>query len=269
MFLEEIADSLMKYDLMVLSWKQDTADSFRSDISIQFSHESYPNFEAHLFAIADAAGWIPRLSSSGELELSCTSSPEQTSHVIDHLMYKTHEFMDQLSQFRKSLSEGIVPSFIWAHHEFRWHRFVWDSSIWDFSNFADFIGYVDESIRPHIQKLNELGFVTKESCSGMKPEHPDREPYWPYIMFDERAYPGIAPHLFTLADIASWDAKYAPHNFDVYLTVQPGDEILEAFDRIVSKATMMRLLLKGYFQSDAISRISHAMWRSQSFSIEG
>ncbi len=254
MIQQELIRALERYDLIIHSYNEN---------SIILSHESYPNFEAHLFTIADAAGWYPRLIKSGNLELRCpaNSSP-------DRFLGATNELMRKLESYRSRVAAGDIPSFIWAHHETSWHRFVWNASIWTALIPDDFIGYVDLSIRPHILKLNELGFQTKESCSGLLEEHPDREPYYPYVMFDERAYPGITPHLFTLADLASWTSKYAPHNFDVYLKAPRGVKILDSFENLVRNAEFLHLLLKEHSQVIDKSNLSLSLWRERSFSLE-
>ncbi|MBE0526073.1 MAG: hypothetical protein IH631_03965, partial [Candidatus Thorarchaeota archaeon] len=115
-------------------------------------------------------------------------------------------------------------------------------------NLSDFIDYVDTSIRNHVAALNNYGFDTIESCSGLPQDHPDRNPYRPYVMLDERAYPNCIPHFFTLADIADWIPSYAPHNFDVYIRIQRHNPVGEAWNRLVQSARDLHLLLKPYRQ---------------------
>ncbi len=232
------------------------------------SHDSYPNFEAHLFTIADAAGWRPRLLSSGDVELQnpfCTLNSEDSQVRFLEIVV---EIEKSLNDCGSRISNGDFPSFVWAHHEFRWHRFVWDALKLGPLPSAEYLDYVDPLIRPYILRLNELGFTTKESCSGLLEEHPDREPYWPYVMFDERAYPGISPHLFTLADMALWDTNYAPHYFDIYLKVQKKENTLASFGKLVSSAEILQGVLEDHLKSNAHTSLTPNEWRYQSYSIE-
>ncbi|MFW9933604.1 MAG: hypothetical protein ACFFDR_13215, partial [Candidatus Thorarchaeota archaeon] len=265
---EDIIELLERYDLRVLSSRLEVDPTNMSDLSIIFSHESYQNFEAHLFTIADACGWYPHLLHSGDVEVLCNVPPSESEKAIRRFLDATRELMLQLQRYRERIALGEIPSFIWAHHEFRWHRFDWDSAKWGSLPSEDYLQYVDSSIRSHILRLNELGFVTKESCSGLPEEHTDRDPYWPYIMFEERAYPGIAPHLFTLSDIALWDAKYAPHNFDVYLKAPRGVATLDSFCNLVNCATGLYRHLHEHSQKVTTVNLSPLTWRMKSYSVE-
>jgi hypothetical protein len=111
---------------------------------------------------------------------------------------------------------------------------------------SSYIDYVDYAIRNHIIALNENRFVTVESCSGLPKDHPDRDPYRPYVMLDERAYPNCIPHFFTLANIADWIPSYAPHNFDIYLRAKNNNSIEESWNRLAKSAELLHSLLKPY-----------------------
>jgi hypothetical protein len=240
-------------------------------MSVVVSHTSYPNIEAHLFTVADAAGLIPRLTSAGDVEIMLSSDGIHDENSIQwtDLFKSLNQIMEWLQPYRKRLVQGDIPAFIWAHHEFRWHRRLWDSHYYTPRLVEEFIDYVDESIRPHISELNQLSFATVESCSGRKCEHPDREPYWPYVMFDERGYPGVAPHLFTLADVSGWDANYAPHYFDIYLRAPGKRNILQSFDRLVSNGRKLSSLLKENRLVSCSSGKSFEAWRQAGCPTEG
>ncbi|MFW9909254.1 MAG: hypothetical protein ACFFEF_11825 [Candidatus Thorarchaeota archaeon] len=266
---DEILQRLRNHGLKVISCMPSFRESLDSHPSLLVSHESYPNVEAHLFTAANASGWLPRLLATGDVEMSCFSTVEGYPFAWMRLLDTVDNLMAHLKSYRLRLASGDVPSFIWAHHEFQWHRTLWNSSLHPSIRPTEFIDYVDPSIRPHILKLNEYGFLTMESCSGLQEEHLNRAPYWPYVMFDERVYPGIAPHLFTLADISGWNAKYAPHNFDAYLKVRRGEHALRAFDTLVDSAGYLKALLQDYVRSLTSSGLSLLEWRLRASSAEG
>ena len=129
-----------------------------------------------------------------------------------------------------------------------WYRELRRAPYHKQQNASTFIDYVDPSIRDHIMALNDYGFDTIENCSGLPQDHPNRSPYRPYVMLNERAYTGCIPHFFTLADIANWIPSYAPHNFDVYVRIQQHQPIREAWSRLIRSARNLHTLLKPYCQ---------------------
>lgn len=211
-------------------------------------HLTYPNVEAHLFTAADAAGWKPEFLVTDDVRLTRSRgrSHDDLRRNWVSLIEALRKLSRYLQPFQERIRQGDLPSVIWSHAFRGWHRRSWEAPVHPIESPDRFIHYVDVSIRKHITKLNELGFGTMESCSGLLKDHPDREPYWPYVMFDERTYPGIAPHLFTLADIAGWIPTLAPHNFDIYVKVRRGDDIPEAWRRLVGSAVKLDDLLHEY-----------------------
>jgi hypothetical protein len=219
-------------------------------------HLTYPNVEAHLFTAADVAGWVPEILDTDNVKITCCRNayPNQERDNWDSLLKSLQTILSLLKPFRDRVRKSGFSSVIWSH-EFRgWHRSCWEGVIHPVQNPDRFIHYVDESIREHIVRLNELGFGTLESCSGLPEDHSDREPYWPYLMFDERTYPGIAPHLFTLANIAGWIPTMAPHNFDVYVKMRRGEDIRDAWRRLVRSAHVLGGMLKDYQNAVLSSR---------------
>lgn len=240
----------------------------KSKLGVVFSHLSYPNVEAHLFTAADAARWIPRLDSSGDIEITYPLRSMRCSResALGELRESINILMNRLRLFKEDLSKGDIPDTIWAHQEPKWHRALWSPPRYSSRPVEEFISYVDPSIRQYISQLNELGFGTIESCSGLLEDHLDREPYWSYVMFDERAYPGAAPHLFTLNDIAGWDVSYAPHNFDIYLRVRKGEDILESWKSLVESATFLESFIRNYRESLNSTGITFQTWWQRAFS---
>lgn len=215
---------------------------------VTFDRLTYPNAEAHLFTAGDAALWTPCFSDSYDVVLRKELSLGEDGILAEwsRLLSRIAQLATHLADYRNRVRHGDYPSVIWAHTDRAWHRREWSIIPHPLPDPEDFIHYVDVSIRSHILTLNELGFGTMESCSGLKQEHTDRDPYWPYVMFDERSYPGIAPHLFTLADMASWVPTLAPHSFDVYLKVMKGDKVADAWDRLIASASTLYDFLASY-----------------------
>ncbi|TFG12390.1 hypothetical protein EU537_09510 [Candidatus Thorarchaeota archaeon] len=240
----------------------------KRELRVVFSHLSYPNVEAHIFTAADAAGWTPRLDSVGDIEIRhpIVKSENETESGLTKLSGSFRLLMGRLRAFRQNIGKGEIPDTIWAHYEPRWHRALWSPPHHTPRHVEEFIRYVDPSIRRHISQLNDLGFATIESCSGLLEEHQDREPYWPYVMFDERVYPGAAPHLFTLGNVAGWDVGYAPHNFDIYLRVKRGKVILQSFDRLVGSAAFLCSLIRNYREMLNSTGITFQEWWQRAFS---
>ncbi len=223
---------------------------------IVFDHIAYPGVEAHLFTIADASLWLPAFTSSGDVVLyrpnwldeSLDPLPTKRSRNEDWqgLLESFEKFSKLLSPYRASLNHGYIPRTIWSHHEAEWHHGLREAPDHDGKPIDEFLDYVDISIQPHICELNELGFITIESCSGLIDEHPDREPYKPYVMFDDRVYIGVSAHLFTLADIGQWIPSCAPHGFDVVAKQREGENIEQAWVCFIRAARALTPLIRQY-----------------------
>ncbi|PNX51450.1 MAG: hypothetical protein BV458_11510 [Thermoplasmata archaeon M9B2D] len=215
---------------------------------------SYPGVEAHLFTIADAAQWKVEFTDEHDVLLSRPSTKtediaelvEGNAQAWNRLISILSCIMESMHLYKLNITRGEFATVIWGHHATEWHREMWESKAHEYVHPADFIEYVDTSIRAQITELNSLGFATIESCSGLLIDHPDREPYKPYVMFDERSYHGSAPHFFTLGDMAGWESMYAPHGFDVYIRVFSKDDIVAAWSRLMSKARILSPLLSRY-----------------------
>ncbi|MFW9806371.1 MAG: hypothetical protein ACFFFK_06540, partial [Candidatus Thorarchaeota archaeon] len=212
----------------------------------KFDHSSYPGFEAHLFTIADAAMWAPRLTSESEVVLTLVQTTKNSHESWFRLLAVAKELMESLNKYRQELKHGIVPSTHWASQETKWYRENWGNRPHELTRVKDFLYLVDESIRPHIKELNELGFSTTQSCSGLATDHLDREPYLPYVMFDERMFPKSSAHLFTLADVSGWIPSYGPHNFDVELRLNSPEGAEDLWNALVLSARRLAELLTEY-----------------------
>ncbi len=70
----------------------------KSESGIVVSHLSYPNVEAHLFTAANAAGWIPKLTSAGDIEVSHSSlnKRDEGKSAWDKLMNSIQVLMNRL-----------------------------------------------------------------------------------------------------------------------------------------------------------------------------
>ena len=217
---------------------------------IVFDHQSYPGVEAHVVTAAHCALWIPKLDDNGDVIVYYPPSSQNEEHLLawSRLLGVLDILAGLLHTYRNRILVGRLPSVIWAHHEIEWYRELRRAPYHEPQNISNFIDYVDPSIRDQITDLNNYGFDTVESCSGLPQDHPDRKPYRPYVMLDDRAYPNCIPHFFTLADIADWIPSYAPHNFDVYLRIQRHNTIREAWNRLVQSARNLHSLLKPYCQ---------------------
>jgi hypothetical protein len=218
--------------------------------------KAYPGAEAHLFTIADAALWIPAMTPTGDILLYRPPFPDESKNgsAVEkarvqswrRLMLTYLQISKLLGPYKKSLEEGYIPSVTWAHYDAEWFRNIREAPDPTPRLVHDFIHSVDESIRTNIQFLNESGFSTIESCSGLPNEHLDREPYRPYVMFSERSYQGVAAHLFTLADIAQWIPGCAPHSFDIVIKQKTDDEMEAAWNRLLMAIQALSPLIKEY-----------------------
>ena len=244
--VERSIKALSKFDLVVNRFSLALDETQEDTPVLEFNRSSYPGFEAHLFTIADASQWNPELNSESDVVLIGPEN-DQDSHVSwMKLLSVAQEIMKSLEQYRQGLKHGIIPSTHWIYHETRWYRKNWEGPPHELKPAEDFLYSVDESIRAHVKELNDLGFSTTQSCSGLSKDHADRDPYLPYVMFDERMFPRSSAHLFTLADITGWIPGYGPHNFDIEFRL-PGPEGSERFwDNLVTTARRLTELLHEY-----------------------
>ncbi len=244
--IERRIRSLSKYDLVVDSYCLGLDDSLDEPPSIQISKSSYPGFEAHLFTIADASLWQTELTEASDVILRNLGDSSIRVQSWYRFLSNFQRIMGALSLYRRRLRLGIIPSVQWISSEYQWYRQNWEASLHESGPTQDFLYSVDASIRSHIKELNELGFLTTQSCSGLPIDHPDREAYLPYVSFDERAYPRVSAHLFTLADMTGWTPIYGPHNFDVELTLQTSEKAERMWERLVVGARYLAPLLADY-----------------------
>jgi hypothetical protein len=214
--------------------------------TLTFDQTSYPGFEAHLFTIADATLWSPEFGPESSVTLTGPKDVITPQDSLTNLLEVTNEIMGSLKQYRQGLKHGIIPSTHWVYHETRWYRENWEGPLRELKPAKDFLYSIDESIRPHIKELNDLGFLTTQSCSGLAREHTDRDPYLPYVMFDERIFPRSGAHLFTLADITGWIPSYGPHNFDIEFRLHTPEDSKRFWDGLVVTARRLAELLHEY-----------------------
>ncbi len=220
------------------------------------NHYVYPGVDAHLFTIADSAFWIPALTSTADVLLlrpRSLNEAKSASHIEragyqawEKLLTAFKRMSTLLAPYREKLDEGYIPTSVWAHYDSEWYRKIREAPEPEPRPVSEFIQYIDASIRTHIRALNENGFSTIESCSGLPHEHLDREPYRPYVMFDEKAYVGVSAHLFTLADIAGWNPCCAPHGFDIVIRQRTDDEVEDAWDRLLIATRALSGLVGDY-----------------------
>jgi len=244
--IERSIKALSKFDLVVNCFSLALDDSQEDLPLLEFNRNSYPGFEAHLFTIADASLWLPELNSEADIVLLRPKNESDRYEAWMKILDVTQEVMKSLDQYRQGLKHGIIPSTNWAYHENRWYRKNWESSPHELIPVDEFLYSVDESIRSHIRELNDLGFLTTQSCSGLTKDHTDRDQYLPYVMFDERADPRSTAHLFTLADISGWIPSYGPHNFDIEFQLPDAEDAEKFWDHLVVSARRLAELLYDY-----------------------
>lgn len=248
--IERSINALSKYDLVVNHFSTGLIDGHERP-QIEFNRTSYPGIEAHLFTIADAASWQPELTPTADVILLGSTNESDRYASWIRLLSTIQDVMSTLEQYRQGLKHGIIPSTHWIYHELRWYRKNWEGPLHELKSAESFLYSVDESIRYHIKELNDLGFPTTQSCSGLAKDHADREPYLPYVMFDERTYPRSSAHLFTLADITGWIPSYGPHNFDIEFRLTDAEGAERFWDSLVVSAREMASLLYDYRKRNA------------------
>jgi len=244
--IEKGIRNLSKYDLVVKRFSLAIDENQLGFPELEFDRASYPGFEAHLYTIADAALWTPELGSTDDVVLikprDRTNSYDSWTKLLDIIS----QIMNYLEFYRQNVRHGIIPSTNWLFNENQWYRRNWDHGQHKTPPVDEFLLSVDESIRAHIKELNDLGFPTTQSCSGLEKDHTDRDPYLPYVMFDERAYQRSSAHLFTLADIAGWIPSYGPHNFDIEFRLLDSIDAEARWDKLVASARTLVRLLQDY-----------------------
>jgi hypothetical protein len=249
MNLEEIEKSiktLAKFDLVVNKYSMALDEHQKHLPVLILDKTSYPGFEAHLFTVADATMWTPEINPDSDVVLTGPKRAKDPHESWSKLLDISNELLGSLVHYRQALMHGIIPSTHWVYHESRWYRENWEGPLHELKPAEDFLYSVDESIRHHIKELNDLGFPTTQSCSGLVEEHDDRDPYLPYVMFDERPFPRSSAHLFTLADIAGWIPSYGPHNFDIEFRLNTPDDSGRFWNSLIVTARRLAELLQEY-----------------------
>lgn len=245
--IENDIRNLSKYDLVVKRFNLAIDENQLGLPELVFDRASYPGFEAHLYTIADAALWTPEFDSTDDvLILKGLGNRINPYDSWKRLLDVANRIMEYLEFYRQDVKHGIIPSTNWLFNENQWYRKNWDHPQHKTSAVDEFLSSVDESIQAQIKELNDLGFPTTQSCSGMKIDHPDREPYLPYVMFDERAYQRSSAHLFTLADVSGWIPSYGPHNFDIEFRLLDSTDAEARWDKLVASARTLVRLLQDY-----------------------
>ncbi len=194
--------------------------------------DAYRGCEAHFFTIADKSLWIPELLPSGDIVLY---------YPIRDM--RDHENLDSLMQRRAFAWELLIDAFEETFELlFLKARYKQDSTdVWAHQEKEDVISYevpenmpipidkilkkVDRSIKDPILALNKVGFVTIESCSGMKKDHGGDAPFPAFVCLDDEYYHDVSAHLFTLAELAGWDPCWGAHGYDVFLYAVTDSEI--------------------------------------------
>ncbi|MFO7837373.1 MAG: hypothetical protein R6V83_12075 [Candidatus Thorarchaeota archaeon] len=261
-----ISSFLEKFEIKVVDIHLGIHGNRKTSPMIQISRGSYPGVEPHIVTIADIAQWVPDITPDGDLRVTYPQSsiPEVNSLSLDicrqsweRFLSTTERLMGFLENYRERISNGMYPTALWIHYFMNWPHQTWHSRRLESTPIDQWIEYVDSSIRPHIRELNEFGLVTRESCSGHPDDHPAREPFWPYVMFEERAYPGISAHLFTLADMACWIPTYGRHGFDVSLEIPRDVELtrgnIESYwNQLISSTRQLMPLLEDYISTSGV-----------------
>ena len=244
--IERSIKALSKFDLVVNRFNL-ALDDHQEDLPfLEINRTSYPGFEAHLFTIADSSLWMPELNSEDDLVLLRPMNKSDRYESWLKLLAITQEIMESLEKCRQGLRHGIIPTTHSIYHETKWYRQNWDGPLHDLKPADEFLYSVDDSIQSHIKELSDLGFPTTQSCSGLTKDHTDREPYLPYVMFDESVYPRSGAHLFTLADITGWIPSYGPHNFDIEFRLQGPEDAERFWDNLIVSARRLAKLLRDY-----------------------
>jgi len=209
-------------------------------------------FEAHLFTAADMALWLPEILPSGHVVLY---HPNRHLHDSTSFAEVRLKLWDTLSRYldwithmvRAGRSEYGNPSSSWAHCE-REEDGYFEIPENEPQYIEKILKHVDGYLPDVILELNRNGFVTIESCSGLKEDHEDRRPFEAYVCFDDEYYLDVSAHLFTLAEVSGWDPTFGAHGFDVlfYAHAQSEKEVKEAWDRLADMAGEFGVHLEEY-----------------------
>ena len=217
-------------------------------------HEAYFGVEAHLFTAADMALWIPELLPTGDVVIYFpirTLDPESAVTLSQRRMLAWEFLMRSIDwvihKVRKGRAEHGGPSESWAHCE-REEDGYFEIPENHPIPIDKILSWVDPSITEVILELNIQGFVTVESCSGLREDHEGKRPFNAYVCFDDEYYHDVSAHLFTLAEAAGWDPTFGAHGFDVMFHCKTDDEsgIAEAWDRLEEMATEFGEYLESY-----------------------
>ena len=156
---------------------------------------------------------------------------------FDYIMHKVH----------KGRAEYGEPTESWAHCE-REPEGYFEIPENRPTPIDKIVRLVDTYIREVIVALNRSGFVTIESCSGLKQDHQGKTSIEPYVCFDDEYYLDVSAHLFTLASASGWDPTFGAHGFDVlFYTDAEGDkEIKRAWGRLEDMAGEFGEYLEEY-----------------------
>ncbi|MEM4735455.1 MAG: hypothetical protein QXS20_07035 [Candidatus Thorarchaeota archaeon] len=238
--------------------------------TIVVDRTSYPGVEAHMVTIADIAGWRASLDEHGDVVISACRTTNDTGstdirpyrEACARLISAVEGLVPHLARCRQELEEGHFPTLIWGQSTREYFRLDREAPPHEPPDVNSFIDRVDVSIRPHIVELNQLGFITLECCSGLPGDHPDREPWHSYVMFDEMTHENAAPHVFTLGDMAGWTVLRGRYNFDIEMRVRGDDDIKPAWERLVGEARVLAQMLApryGWYLRSSTSWLQKAM----------
>ena len=210
--------------------------------------------EAHLFTAADMALWIPELLPSGNVVIyypnrypsgnSCGECTQSRLALWDALT----RFLDWIThKVRVGRAEYGIASNSWAHCERK------EDGYFEIpENTPQYIEKmrrrVDGYLPDVLLELNKQGFVTIESCSGLKEDHEDSTPFPAYVCFDDEYYLDVSAHLFTLAEASGFDPTFGAHGFDVliYAHTESQKGLKKSWDRLVATATTFGEYLEEY-----------------------
>jgi len=110
---------------------------------------------------------------------------------------------------------------------------------------------LDNGIIQYIEEINNLGYKTVMSCSGMKKDHVDATKC-PFICFEWPRLPGQDLFLFLsfIGDClynSNWDVVYFPHYVIGYLPCGLNDtDIKVRFKKFVINLKIMNFLKQSY-----------------------